>query len=118
MVFDFSLALITSTSYQLPGTLEPRFQVSILTAPILMNRFHHLIPGFFSPIEFCVFSPHLSVHLLFWPTDILESRQMTYENQISQPDSHIPPPFSRMLYVQICLITSQESPAFSYPAPS
>lgn len=36
-----------SVSYQLPGTVEPWFQVSILTASILMNRFHHLIPGFF-----------------------------------------------------------------------
>lgn len=51
---------LPSAFHQLPGTVAPWFQVSILTASILMNRFHHLIPGFFSPIELCFLSSSFS----------------------------------------------------------
>lgn len=79
MVFDFSLSS-PSTSYQLPGTVEPWFQVSILTATILMNRFHHLIPGFFSPIEVCFLSSPFNPPTV-WFSTVLASCQ----NQVSQP---------------------------------
>lgn len=94
MVFDFSLSS-PSTSYQLPGTVEPWFQVSILTATILMNRFHHLIPGFFSPIEVCFLSSPFSPPTV-WFSTVLESCQ----NQVSQPGSHSPPSFWHILCFQ------------------
>lgn len=91
MVFDFSL-LSPSASYQLLETLEPWFQVFILTATILMNRFHHLIPGVFSPIELCFLSSPFSPPTV-WPPNILESCQMTYQYQACQPGSHSPSSF-------------------------
>ena len=120
MVFDFSRSSL-STSYRLPGTVEPWFQVSILTATVLMNRFHQLIPGFFS-CYWALFSL-LTFQSAYYLTpsphpNILEACYMTYQNQISQPGSQSPPSFWPYFMCSESALSHTKSlqPFFTLPA--
>lgn len=71
-----------------------------------------------------VFSPHLSVHLLFCTTPLPSAQNLTVTpNDLRKPD--ILAKWSQPCFIvamsymlKICLLPSQELPVFSYPAPT